>query len=44
MDKEHDLGDCEKLEGFLCEECRIWYMELELEWQEAETYREEYDA
>ncbi len=25
--EDHDMGDCEKTEGYLCEECRIWYME-----------------
>jgi hypothetical protein len=24
--EEHDLGDCERWEGYLCEECRIEYM------------------
>ena len=24
--EQHDLGDCEKWDGFLCDECRIEYM------------------
>ena len=33
---EHDLGECEGLFGYLCEDCRVWYQEradeLERSW------------
>ena len=35
----HELGDCERDDGYVCEECRIWYVEHGLEW--AEQHREE---
>lgn len=25
--EDHDLGDCEKLLGYTCETCRVWYQE-----------------
>lgn len=29
--EQHELGDCEKEEGYLCEECRQEYLELEMD-------------
>ena len=33
---EHDLGECEKLDGVMCEECRIEYMTRfeDMDWQD----------
>lgn len=44
MEGAHELGECEKLEGYVCEECRLWYMEQEAEWAEAQAYEKEYWA
>ena len=37
MEEEHELGDCERLWGYTCENCRAEYIDRAMEWEYEEA-------